>query len=131
MFKTTLVLLLISASHIFAESGLFVKKQPMCPLLNSNECDWNGVMDKYNNVFPSETYNDNNDEIICVNSGYWPEHSRSPCDIGKTNQGVVEQIFVENCKKSLKTDNKLRCKFNLKYLSTTSKEAGGFSIYSQ
>ena len=71
-----------------------------------SSCDWTTVVERFNNKFPSQTYK--NHEIICVNHGEWPEHSRPPCEVGINPNADIKQVYAYNCHRSLKK-NKLLC----------------------
>ena len=117
MTKLTLIVTAISCALCFSDITFMKNKshqQEQCSLLDK-KCDWSLVFKNNNDNIPSDLYHDSKNDIICINTGEWPEYSRAPCDIGYSKEGIVKKIFVDKCKPSLKNNNKLICKFELQF----------------
>ena len=102
VFRILLPLLFVMCTACSEQNGICDIRNPG----HTPSCDWATIVERFNDKFPSQT--DKNNDIICVNHGEWPEHSRPPCDVGINPNADIKQVYAYNCHRSLK-ENKLFC----------------------
>ena len=109
-----------------SNTTMICKKKAHHDTYKKDECDWKSVLKKYDNTFPRHVFKRERGEIICISSGKWPDHSRSPCDIGEKGFGGVDEIYLKECGLNLKDEGKLICSIQPRLYDSSVRERLNF-----
>lgn len=75
----------------------------------TDTCNWE------NSKSFSEVFEGN--KIKCKSTGWWPEHSRPPCDINDNGLGGVFRVLATDCHPKLENRSKIMCKSQINWHS--------------